>query len=188
MAIWIILFLALYILGLFSLAWRLYQKAKKTPYQTIKKPNQSDCSLKKIYIICPVRKLNEKEKNKILDYVNNLEKQGHQVKCPFRDTNQNDEIGLRIVEEHTQGILWANEIHIWWNPNSEGSVWDLAQTYLAMKIMAKKLVLINPENIEITPHKSFTNVLIAIYLNLPSNSTLEDLKQGLENLKNKKAH
>lgn len=183
MAIWVIIFLALFILNLFSLAWRFYQRAKKTPYQPPKKPNQSaDPSPNKIYIICPVRKLTNEEKNKILDYVNELEKQGHLIKCPFRDTDQNDEIGLRIIEEHSQDILWANQIHIWWNPTSEGSIWDIAQAYLATRLMRKKIILINPENIEITPDKSFTNVLVAICLDLPSNSTLDDLKQGLENL------
>lgn len=182
----IVIFLALYVLGLFSLAWRFYQQGKKMPY----KPKQPvSPTSNKIYIICPVRKLTEEEKNKILNYVKELEKQGHTVKCPFRDTNQTDKIGLHIVEEHTQDILWADQIHIWWNPTSEGSIWDIAQSYLAMRLMTKKMVLINPEDIELTPDKSFTNVVVAICLDLHPDSTIDDLKQGLDNylIKQRKA-
>ena len=88
--------------------------------------------MRKIYIICSVRKLIEEEKVEILAYVDGLEEEGCAVRCPFRDTNQNDEIGLRIVEEHEDDIIWADEIHIVWNPGSEGSLWD-GKTFHARK-------------------------------------------------------
>src|SRR3989339_836673 len=144
--------------------------------------------VRKIYIICPVRKLNEEEKVRILNYVQTLESLEflrHEVRCPFRDTPQEDEIGLRIVEDHEQDIIWADEIHIWWNPTSEGSLWDLAQARMVRRFMpAKKICLINLDQMNITEHKSYNNVLIATHFGLKPGSTLEELKKCLENFKN----
>ena len=81
-----------------------------------------------IYIVCPVRKLTEQEKVVILKYVGNLEKSGHEVRCPFRDTDQVDEIGLRIVEDHENDIIWADQVHIWWNRAPEGRYGILPST------------------------------------------------------------
>ena len=131
----------------------------------------------KIYIICSVRKLTAKEKKKIDRYVDNLEKAGHQVRLPYRNTDQNDEIGLRITEEHEQDIIWADQIHVWWNPNSIGSHWDLAQARMAKKFMAeKKIILANPEEIEITKEKSYTNVLLSMHFGLTAKGRLKELK------------
>ena len=66
----------------------------------------------KVYIVCPVRKLTEPEKELILKSVADLEKAGHEVRCPFRDTNQVDEIGLRIVGDHEDDIIWADGIRL----------------------------------------------------------------------------
>jgi hypothetical protein len=132
--------------------------------------------MKRVYIICPVRNLSKKERQKILTYTKNLEKTGYKVRLPFRDTNQDDEIGLRICEEHEKDILLANEIHIFWHPKSEGSLWDFAQVRMAMSLgKRKKIVLVNKENIKITPQKSFTNVLLATSYGLPPTATLQDL-------------
>ena len=135
----------------------------------------------KIYIICPVRKLTKKEKAIILNYTNRLEKHGHKVRCPFRDTDQIDEIGLRIVEEHENDIIWADEVHIWWNSTSEGSLWDFAQYRMAKRFMPeKKIIVFNVKNIDITEGKSYTNVLLGTYLGLSPSNTLGDLKKAKE--------
>jgi hypothetical protein len=174
----IIIFLALYIFGLYRLAYYFYQKGKKMPYQPRQPVNSF---LKRIYIICPVRGLTEEEKIKILDYAFQKEKEGYIVRCPFRDTNQNDEIGLRIVEEHEKDILWADEIHIFWNLQSQGSLWDFAQARMARYFQPeKKFVLINLEQLEVTKEKSYQNVLLATCFGLDSNAKLEDLKKILE--------
>lgn len=135
----------------------------------------------KIYIVCPVRKLTEAEKAIILDYVNQLEKDGHEVRCPFRDTDQIDEIGLRIVDDHENDIIWADEVRIWWNPTSEGSLWDFAQYRMAKRFMPeKRIFIINLKNIDITEHKSYTNVLLATHFRLTPSDTLADLKKAKE--------
>lgn len=132
---------------------------------------------KKVYIVCSVRNRTKEEENRILTYVLKLEQQDCIVRCPFRDTDQNDEIGLRITEEHEEDIIWADEIHIIWNPDSQGSLWDFAQARMAKRFMPeKKIILSNIDEIEITKDnkgriiKSYTNVLIATHLGLNKNT------------------
>lgn len=135
----------------------------------------------KIYIVCPVRKLTEPEKVIILEYVNQLEKDGHEVRCPFRDTDQIDEIGLRIVDDHEKDIIWADEVRIWWNSTSEGSLWDFAQYRMAKRFMPEKhMLVINVDNVGITENKTYTNVLLATHFQLTPSATLADLKKTKE--------
>ena len=75
-----------------------------------------------IYIICPVRHLDKDLKERILVYATQLTSQGHSVRVPFRDVVQEDPIGIRITDEHEwDDILKANEFHIIWVADSEGS-------------------------------------------------------------------
>lgn len=128
-------------------------------------------------MICSVRNATEEEKAKVLNYVEVLEKAGHTVRCPFRDTNQDDETGMRIVEEHEGDIIWADEIHIIWNSNSQGSLWDAAQTRMAMHFMPeKKIVVGNVGEINVTDHKSYSNAILMTHFGLSAANTLEDLK------------
>ncbi|MCH7759218.1 hypothetical protein IID20_02590 [Patescibacteria group bacterium] len=100
----------------------------------------------KIYIICPVRNRTKQEEKEINAYVADLEEQGNEVREPSRDTVQEDEIGLRITEEHEEDIIWADQVHVWWNPSSEGSCWDVAQTLMAQEFMPdKKIIWVNQE-------------------------------------------
>lgn len=110
----------------------------------------------RIYIICPVRRIAERPdlKEQILAYEQELisekARQGLlcEIRVPFRDTAQDDPIGLRITDEHEiNDILWADEIHIWWDPKwSEGSLWDWAQARLARHLRPEiKIVGINVE-------------------------------------------
>lgn len=104
-----------------------------------------------IYVVCPVRKLERlakisaywrNVKEKIENDVADLEKQGYKVRYPIRDTDQNDEVGLRITEEHEQDIIWADEVYVWWYPEiSEGGFWDIAQTFTAQIFMPEKKIV-----------------------------------------------
>ena len=67
----------------------------------------------RIYIICPIKKLTKDKKFIVLVMLIDLKKNRHEVRCPFRDTNQIDKIGLRIVEKHENGIIWTDKIYIW---------------------------------------------------------------------------
>ncbi|MBI2669785.1 MAG: hypothetical protein HYX20_01390 [Candidatus Yanofskybacteria bacterium] len=91
-------------------------------------------------------------------YVENLEKDGHNVYWPARDTDQTDTTGLRICKDNRKKIKWADKVHIWWSMASEGSLFDFGMAFMA----GKKIVLANPQDVAPTPKKSFTNVLLLL--------------------------
>jgi len=113
----------------------------------------------KIFLICPVRMVGETERKKIENYVASLEKSGHRVHWPERDTNQNDGIGLRICRDNRAAIKEADEIHIWWNEKSQGSLFDFGMAFA----QEKKIILANPNDVLSTTQKSFNNVLLSLH-------------------------
>lgn len=113
-----------------------------------------------IFIICPVRNLTDEEKTRIENYIMRLEKMGHSVHFPPRDTNQKDRIGSRICLDNLSAIKRADEVHIWWNNNSEGSKFDFGMAFA----LGKKIVIINSEMVLPTEYKSFSNVLLELDL------------------------
>jgi len=110
--------------------------------------------MKKVYIICPVRNLNTDERTVLEEYVHKLEAQGIRVHFPPRDTNQNDLTGWNIVLQNRKAVEECDEVHVFWNKNSQGSLFDLGMA-LALK---KPVKLVNA--IEPTHGKSFENVLL----------------------------
>lgn len=110
----------------------------------------------RIFIICPVRRLLPSEEEAIEEYIKVLEACGHQVHYPPRDTPQDDPTGLNICRANRAGIRGAEEVHIWYNPNSTGSHFDLGMTFA----LDKPIKLIN--DVQPTDTKSFKNFLIAI--------------------------
>ena len=113
---------------------------------------------KKIFILCPVRKVTPEIRTFLDGYVKKLEQQGHSVYCPHRDTNQNDPIGLNICRKSREGIRGCNEVHAYWVPESEGSLFDFGMIFM----LEKPIYIINQEDIKPTKEKSFTNVLLEL--------------------------
>ncbi len=112
--------------------------------------------LNKIFIICPVRNVTEGQLEDIKNYVEELDKH-YIVHFPPRDTNQTDDgVGLGICRENRKAIEEADEIHIYWDVASKGSLFDLGMVF----VLRKKLLLINKVNK--TAKKSFSNILRAI--------------------------
>lgn len=110
-----------------------------------------------IFIICPVHKLTLEEAQEVLLYVQALELLGYNVHYPPRDTEQDDPIGLRICRDNCITITFADEVHVWYNPSSSGSHFDLGVAFA----LDKPIKLIN----KLQPTdgtKSFNNVLIAL--------------------------
>lgn len=125
---------------------------------------------KNIFLICPVKygdhvttREHEETQEKIRLYVEKLEKAGHKVHWPKRDTNQVDPIGLRICTDNAEGIILADEIHVWWSSGSEGSKFDFGMSFMCYILGSKKIVLANPEDVKPTDGKSFNNVLLALH-------------------------
>ena len=54
-----------------------------------------------------------------------------------------------------EAIKSADEVHIYWNSSSKGTLFDIGMTFA----LGKQVKLINAEDVELTPHKSFQNVL-----------------------------
>lgn len=113
-------------------------------------------------MICPVRNVSKHTENRIREYVNKLESQGYLVYWPFRDTNQDDRIGLRIMRDNRQALWEANEIHIWFDADSEGSRTDLGMYFAFLMFAKKSLVIANRGDIFSTPDKSFNNFILSL--------------------------
>jgi hypothetical protein len=90
-------------------------------------------------------------------YVRNLEEQGIEVHYPDRDTKQIDSMGgYNIVTDNREALLESDEIHIWFDEKSTGSVFDLGMAWLGYK----PLVIANEEEVKRTDYKSFNNVIL----------------------------
>ncbi len=121
--------------------------------------NKTELENKSIFLISPVRNIELEEQRAIERYITQLEAEGYQVHFPFRDTDQNDLVGLRICQDNRDAIESAAAIHIWYNPSSVGSVFDLGMAFA----LGKPIILANPERVIATEGKSFSNVLLALH-------------------------
>ena len=79
---------------------------------------------KKIYIICPSRRLTSDWKVKIDKHVKEYEDAGYEVYLPYRDADQSqDEFDICI--QNGQAMAAAGEIHVFYLPESSGVNLDL---------------------------------------------------------------
>lgn len=118
----------------------------------------------KICLISPVRMATAENTKLIRRYVEKLEKSGHQVHWPIRDTNQTDPVGIEICDTNLRAILEADEIHIWYLAKSEGIHFDLGAAYMLIRTLGykKRIVFANKDEFreEIALNeKSFPKVL-----------------------------
>jgi len=111
----------------------------------------------KIFIVCPVRSVTPEEKEFLERHVEELEELGHQVHYPPRDTNQADSNGINICRQNRKGIYQADIIHIFYNPTSTGSHFDLGMIFA----YRKPIRLIN-DVLPTDGRKSFNNVLLTL--------------------------
>lgn len=111
-----------------------------------------------IYIICPVGNATPEQKLELETYTAELEKKGHGVHYPARDTVQDkDEIGYDICADNCDAIYFADEIHLYWDKhnNSRGSIFDLGMAFA----IGKPLVLINPMDVPSREGKCMENIV-----------------------------
>lgn len=118
---------------------------------------------KRAFLICSVRGATKEETATAEAYVKSLENKGYQVHWPPRDTDQKDARGLRICNDNCEAMTKADEIHIMWNPASQGSLFDFGMAFILRKLRKKKIVLANFKSVLPTPEKSFTNVVMDIH-------------------------
>jgi len=109
-----------------------------------------------ISIICPVRNLSAEWKDGLLRYTLALEREGHTVHLPFRDTEQQDRTGFNICTDHAEKMLAADEVHVAYDGKSEGWLFDLGMAFaLGKPIMPITGYFPSPDN----RGKSYTNMV-----------------------------
>ena len=116
----------------------------------------------RVFVICPVRNVDEQTNRLIHQHVLELEEKGYQVYWPFRDTDQSDTNGTAICTANREAIYSANEVHIWFDSTSQGSLFDIGMTFAFLRNTKKKVVLINKDCVTPTAHKSFSNVILGL--------------------------
>lgn len=113
----------------------------------------------KVFLICPVRNADATVTARIKKYVEGLEAAGYKVHWPARDTKQ-DEGAVRICDANRIAMQAVDEVHVWWDPKSEGSVFDLGMAFATLN----RIRIANRPEVNRTPEKSFTNLLLDIAL------------------------
>jgi hypothetical protein len=108
-----------------------------------------------IFLICPVRNATEEQKAKIAKYIEDAEARGMKVYYPARDTNQQDAVGWRICSDNRKAIQESEEIHVFWDSNSTGTLFDLGMAFC----LGKRIKIVNIEDVPATVGKSFNNML-----------------------------
>lgn len=104
------------------------------------------------FLICPVRGMSPDAHATAVEL---LEKQGFSVHWPPRDTDQDDEIGLRICRDNAAAIAAADVVHVIWDGKSQGCLFDLGVAFALKKKL--EIVLIPA----ISEGKSFQNMMAA---------------------------
>lgn len=102
------------------------------------------------FFICPVRG-HSSEETRI--FVANLEAAGWAVYWPPRDTNQEDPTGLRICTDNRQAIMDADAVHVVWDGQSQGCLFDLGMAWA----LGKRIIPIQLP--ALTEGKSFQNMV-----------------------------
>jgi nucleoside 2-deoxyribosyltransferase len=84
------------------------------------------------FLIAPVR---GKPDNTFAEVVRGLEHGGFEVYWPARDTDQNDPTGLKICSENAAAIAAADVVHVIWDGQSQGCLFDLGVAFALKKRM-----------------------------------------------------
>ena len=109
--------------------------------------------MKKIFIICTVRNATPEYIERLEAYVSKLEELGNDVYAPHRDTDQ-QMMGYDICSHNFEAMKNAEEVHIFYNPNSQGTHFDMGMAFA----LGKKITIV--ENEPLTEGKSFQRMLV----------------------------
>lgn len=78
------------------------------------------------FLICPVR---GKDPATYATIVTRLESEGYKVHWPPRDTDQVDDSGYRICCDNAAAIAASDVVHVIWNGESQGCLFDLGVAF-----------------------------------------------------------
>lgn len=104
------------------------------------------------FLICPVRGVDAET---FVGVVEALEADGWTVHWPPRDTDQNDNTGLRICRDNLAAIKAADVVHVIWDGRSQGCLFDLG---IALALQKPVIPVDLPAK---TDGKSFQNMIRA---------------------------
>lgn len=116
--------------------------------------NQSEYEFD-VFLICPIKDADDEQKARMRAYIDKLKGEGKRVYYPADDTDQIDDYGYRICLDNAQAINNSAEVHIFFDPTSKGSLFDLGVAFA----LGKALIIVNPEEVERTEKKSFNNMI-----------------------------
>lgn len=86
----------------------------------------------RIFVICSVRNATQEYRDKLEDYVLNLEEAGNEVHLPHRDTNQKQS-GIDICRQNCSEIKDCDEVHIFYSKDSQGTHFDMGSAFAFKK-------------------------------------------------------
>lgn len=110
----------------------------------------------KVFIICSVRNATPAYRGRLEEYVQKLENEGHHVHLPHRDTDQRGK-GYEINLSNMNAIKKADEVHIFYSPESQGTHFDMGVSFA----LGKKIRIV--ESVPIPEGKSYQGVLAEWY-------------------------
>ena len=87
----------------------------------------------KIFLITPVRNVNEEFTKYINKLIDSLEAEGNTVYWPLQDTDQDDDVGLRICEDNLAAMKEADMAFYVWDGKSQDSLFDLGMAFALNK-------------------------------------------------------
>lgn len=112
----------------------------------------------KVFIICPVRNATKEQKETLKEYKKQLIGNGNLVYYPDDDNpyEKSDKIGFKICEENRRALSEADEVHILFDPESRGTLFDLGMAFA----LNKRLRIVNIDVLIPTEDKSFSNMIL----------------------------
>ena len=125
---------------------------------------------KKIFLICPVRNASEEQRKWIENFVQEKTNEGYIIHAPHLHTVQTDLFGgYSICVQNAEAVASSEEIDLYYDQNSTGSIFDLGVAY-ALK---KPLRLLNEQEIIFDDNDSIDNLI----KNWPYNWKLKNNKK-----------
>ena len=114
--------------------------------------------MKKAFLICPVRNATDKQVEDIKQYKEEMKLSGIELYYPADDNplEHTDTIGYDICRTNAEKIRDADEVHLFWDSTSAGTLFDLGVAFA----LGKPLHVVNIEDVEHTPQKSFSNMIL----------------------------
>jgi hypothetical protein len=69
-----------------------------------------------------------------------------------------DQDSLKICEDNRFAMEHSDEVHVWYEPTSQGSLFDIGMAF----VLGKPLFIVNPNAVQPTDSKSVNNLLLSL--------------------------